>query len=99
VGADRLVTDRDGRPMIERDYDDAPPPPRQTVRKSVVQTRLIDIGKMDAAYAALTSNSASFARWFAPDRPVVFCDDPDAILLVKAIGADPTVILAPEGDQ
>lgn len=70
-------------------------PERQTVLKSTVQARIIERGKMDEAYFALTSNSTYFARWFAPDRPVVYCDDPDAILLVKAIGLDPKVILAP----
>lgn len=70
-------------------------PARQTILKSTVQARIIEAGKMDAAYAALTSNATYFARWFAPDRPVVYCDDPDAILLVKAIGLDPKVILAP----
>lgn len=68
---------------------------RPTVAKSIVQSRIIGAGRMDQAYAALTSNSTYFARWFAPDRPVVYCDDPDAILLVTAIGLDPKVILAP----
>lgn len=75
----------------------APPPEpvRETVLKSTVQSRIIDKGKMDAAYAALTANPVYFARWFAPDRPVVFCDDPDAVLLVQALGLDPAEILAP----
>jgi hypothetical protein len=75
----------------------APPqePVRATVLKSTVQSRIIDAGKMGEAYAALTANAVYFARWFAPDRPVVYCDDPDAVLLVTAIGLDPAVILAP----
>lgn len=72
-----------------------PEPLRQTVLKSTVQARIIEAGKMDAAYAALTSNATYFARWFAPDRPVVYCDDPDAMMLVTAIGLDPSIILAP----
>lgn len=72
-----------------------PEPVRQTVLKSTVQARIIDKGKMDEAYAALTANPIYFARWFAPDRPVVYCDDPDAILLVQALDLDPAVILAP----
>ncbi|RWM92872.1 MAG: hypothetical protein EOR84_18745 [Mesorhizobium sp.] len=63
------------------------PPPRQTVLKSLVQARIIE--------AALTQNPVYFARWFAPDRPEVYCDDPDAILLVTALGLDPDAILAP----
>jgi hypothetical protein len=71
------------------------PTARRMVRKSVVQARLIEAGKMNAAYAALTSNSAHYARWFAPDHPEVYADDPDAIALLQAIGADPEAILAP----
>lgn len=76
----------------------APPPapaPRAMVLKSVVQARIIEAGKMQDAYAALTQNPIYFARWFAPDRPEVYCDDPDAILLVTALGLDPDAILAP----
>ena len=69
---------------------------RPTIKKSIVQARLIAAGKMPAAYTALTSNPIYFARWFAPDRPVLYLDDPDALILLKAIGADPAVILAPE---
>lgn len=71
-------------------------PLRTLIRKSIVQQRLIDTGKMNAAYAALTSNATYFARWFAPDRPQVYCDDPDALQLLAAIGADPLVIMAEE---
>ncbi len=73
----------------------APPAARRLVLKSVVQARIIDAGKMPQAYAMLTGNAVYFARWFAPDRPEVYCDDPDAMLLVQAIGLDPAVILAP----
>lgn len=81
--------------------EDAAPaePSRQLVRKSIVQARLIDRGLMQAAYVALTSNAVYFARWFAPDRPEVYCDDPDAVLLLSAIGcseSDIAEIMAPE---
>lgn len=95
VGPER-IEERDGLPVIVTDYEDAPPPPPPTVRKSTVQARLIEAGAMEAAYVALTSNPEYFARWFAPDRPVVNCDDPDAILVVTALGLDPETILAPE---
>jgi hypothetical protein len=75
------------------------PPVRQVVPKSIVQTRIIAAGKMAEAKAALDSNAVYFARWFAPDRPVVYCDDPDAIGLVQALGLDPAVILAPEAPE
>lgn len=69
---------------------------RPMVRKSTVQARLIATGKMEAAYAALTSNPVYFARWFAPDHPEVYCDDPDALMLLAAIGADAEIIMAVE---
>ncbi|MER9028172.1 hypothetical protein [Mesorhizobium sp. M0674] len=68
---------------------------RRLILKSVVQARIIDAGKMAQAYAALTGNPIYFARWFAPDRPEVYSDDPDAVGLVRALGLDPAVILAP----
>jgi len=52
------------------------------VRKSVAQARLIEAGPMDAAKAALESNSAYFACRSAPDHPEVYADDPDAITLL-----------------
>lgn len=70
------------------------PTARRKVRKSIVQARLIEAGKMDAAYAALTQMPAEFARWFAPDRPEVYADDPAALMLLQAIGADPKEIMA-----
>lgn len=72
------------------------PTARRKIRKSVVQARLIEAGKMDAAYEALTKMPSAFARWFASDRPEVFADDPDAIALLQAIGADAKTIMAPE---
>ncbi|MDF2994685.1 MAG: hypothetical protein K0R27_322 [Xanthobacteraceae bacterium] len=70
------------------------PPPRRRLPKSLVQDRLIAAGKLDAAYAALTAHPASFARWFAPDHPEVYADDPDALELLAAIGADAAQVMA-----
>jgi hypothetical protein len=72
-----------------------PEAPRRMVRKSLVQQRLIDAGLMDRAYLVLTSQPAAFARWFAPDHPEVYADDPDALAMLAAIGAVPAVIMAP----
>jgi hypothetical protein len=69
---------------------------RRKIPKSVVQDRLIAAGKMEAAKEALDGNAAYFARWFAPDHPEVYADDPDALLLLAAIGADSAIIMAPE---
>lgn len=68
---------------------------RSKVRKSVVMQRLIDLNKMDQAYGMLAAQPTYFARWFAPDHPEVFADDPDATAFVTALGLDPAVILAP----
>ncbi|GLR45971.1 hypothetical protein GCM10007880_64890 [Mesorhizobium amorphae] len=65
--------------------------------KSVVQSLIIDPGKMPQAYAALTANPIYFARRFAPNHSAVYCDDPDAVGMVQALGLDPAVILALEG--
>lgn len=75
--------------------DRAPHPPKRTVMKSVIVSRLIDAGKIGAAYQALNGNPEYWARWVAPDRPAINHDDPDALKLLKAIGADPETILAP----
>jgi hypothetical protein len=69
---------------------------RGRVRKSIVQERLTDAGKMGEAYALLTTMPDKFGRWFAPDRPHVYSDDPDSIAFLNALDLDPDVILAPE---
>lgn len=75
--------------------DRAPHPPKRTVPKSVIVSRLIEAGKIGAAYKALNSNPEYWARWVASDRPAINYDDPDALALLMAIGADPDVILGP----
>lgn len=82
-----------GEPRYIHVLEDVPPI-RPSILKSIVQQRIIDAGKMDDAYAALTANPVYFARWFAPDHPSVYCDDPDAVGLVTALGLDPAIILA-----
>jgi len=85
----------EGVPTAVYQYEDIPAE-RVRIDKTTVHERLIAAGKMDAAYAALMQNSTYFARWFAPGHTYVYADDPDAIALLLAIGADPDVILAPE---
>lgn len=72
-----------------------PPAERAMIAKSTVMQRIIDAGKMGSAFAALTANPIYFARWFAPDHPAVFSDDPDAVAFVVALDLDPATILAP----
>ncbi|RUX96141.1 MULTISPECIES: hypothetical protein [unclassified Mesorhizobium] len=71
-----------------------PPVARQMVLKSTVMQRLIDVNKMGIAQGALWAQPNAFARWFAPDHPAVYCDDPDAMAFVAALGLDPAIILA-----
>jgi hypothetical protein len=75
---------------------DAQPPPRRLVAKSLIISRLIEAGKIEAARAALEANASAYARWWAPDKPAIYADDPEAIALLQSIGADPAAILAPE---
>lgn len=72
-----------------------PAAPRRQVLKAVVEQRLIEAGLMDAAFAALSSSGVLFVRWYSRISDSVFFDDPDALALLDAIGADPEVIMAP----
>lgn len=74
--------------------DRAPHPPKRQVLKSLIIGRLIAAGKIGAARAALEEDAAAYARWWAPDRPAINCDDPDALALLAAIGADVDGIMA-----
>lgn len=74
--------------------DRAPHPPKRMVLKSLIGARLIATGKIDAAKAALEANPAAWARWVAPDQPAIHHDDPDALALLAAIGADAPAIMA-----
>lgn len=67
---------------------------KRLVPKSVITSRLIDSGKIEAAYKILNSNPIYWARWVAPDKPSIYYDDPDALALFKAIGVDPEIIMA-----
>lgn len=70
------------------------PAERRMVPKGIIVERLIAAGKIEAARAALAQISvADQERWNA--KPAVYADDPRALALLRAIGADPAVILAP----
>lgn len=68
---------------------------RRLVPKSVIVARLNEAGKLTAASQALNADILRRERWYAPDKPDVFADDPEALALLAAIGADPATILAP----
>lgn len=71
-------------------------PAPTTVLKSTVMARVIAANKMGQAQTALWANPNQFARWFAPDQPLVNCNDPDTVAFITALGLDPTVTLAPQ---
>lgn len=74
------------------------PPPRTLVRKSTVIRRLHDAGKLAAVMGVLDApaNVYAKARWWSPDWPEIYTDDPEAVAIVSAVGGDAAVILAPE---
>lgn len=74
------------------------PTARRRVKKSTVQARLISLGKMEEAHALLVANPVYFARWFAPDHPDVYADDPDAIVLLQALNVSVEYVMGP-GDE
>lgn len=63
-----------------------PEAPRRLIPKSVVQERINAVGKLGAALTALNAQPLYFARWFAPNYPNVFFDDPDMLALLAAVG-------------
>lgn len=70
-------------------------PLRRLVRASVIVDRLQAAGLLAAARAALdAADLYTRERWNA--RAAIYADDPTAIALLQAIGADPAAILAPE---
>jgi hypothetical protein len=75
------------------------PPPRTLIRKSTVIRRCHEAGVLAAVMAILDhpSNAYAKARWWAPDWPEVFADDPEMVAMLTAVGADVAVITAPEG--
>lgn len=71
------------------------PAPRRIVPRRVIVDRLHAAGLLDAAKQALSSDSYKQERWYALETGP-FADDADTIALLRAIGADPDAILAPE---
>lgn len=67
----------------------APEQPRRLIPKGVVQERVNAIGKWDAMIDAIMPDgrpSIFYARWFAPNHPNVYFDDPDLLAMLAAVG-------------
>ena len=63
--------------------------PRRLIPKSVVQERVNAIGKWGAVIGALMPGgvpSIYYGRWFTPDHPNVYADDPDLLAMLRAVG-------------
>jgi hypothetical protein len=71
-------------------------PDRRPVPKSLIVMRLNAAGKLAAASSALNADIYARERWYAPDKPAIYADDPEALALLEAIGADAEDILAPQ---
>lgn len=83
------LEDQNGLPVMVQDWITA----RRLVSKSIIVDRLQLAGKLGDARAALDAAPLVLReRWNAISG--VYADDADTIALLKAIGADPTVILA-----
>lgn len=64
------------------------PVPRRLIPKSVVQERAHTAGKLAAVMTLLETpgNEIYKARWFAPDWPNVYFDDPQMLTMLAAVG-------------
>tara|TARA_R110000868_G_scaffold13553_8_gene63052 strand:- start:629 stop:982 length:354 start_codon:yes stop_codon:yes gene_type:complete len=65
--------------------------PRRLVPKSTILSRLTD-QQLDAALRLMSVRQKE--RWRVPDKPSVYFDDPEIIAVLKAIGADPDMVMA-----
>ena len=71
----------------------APPsPPRRDLPKSLVHSRLRDVGKLGAAWTVLSSNPDYLGRWLMPGYPTVYADDTDLLAVLAAAGCTATEI-------
>jgi hypothetical protein len=103
------LTKDDGESMTVAPGDDVaaaalaffgpPPVVRALIRKSTVIRRCHEAGVLAAVMEILDApaNAYAKARWWAPDWPEVFADDPEMVAMLTAVGADVAVITAPEG--
>lgn len=63
-----------------------PEPVRRLIPKSTVQARVIELGKIEAVWAALNADIANLVRWLAPDWPNVYFDDEGLMAVLAAVG-------------
>ena len=81
-------------PDVPPEPDPDSPPTAWRVSTYRIVRRLEEVGLIDAADAALGAQPVLFRRFYTAGS--IPNDDPDAVALLSAIGADPLEILAPE---
>ena len=81
-------------PEVPLEPDPDVPPTAWRVSTYRIVRRLEEVGLIDAADAALAAQPVLFRRFYTAGS--IPHDDPDAVALLDAIGADPVEILAPE---
>lgn len=71
---------------------------RRVVKKSTLIRRCHEANVLSSILAILDNpaNAYAKARWWSPDWPEVYFDDPDMVAMLTAIGADVAAITAPE---
>jgi hypothetical protein len=90
-----IVRDHGGAfAVAEVEAGDPPSAERAALPKSLIVKRLNDGGLLAAAKAALDADLYARERWYAADRPVIYRDDPEALALIAAIGADVEMVMA-----
>lgn len=92
TGADyaQFLADVEADPSCVADAD-VPVSPRRLVPKSLILSRLTD-AQLDAIMALLSTRQKE--RWRAPDKPAVYFDDPEMLAVLRAVRADPAVVMA-----
>lgn len=86
--------EREPEPDLLPEPDPDSPPAVWRVSTYRIVRRLEEVGLIDAADAALAAQPVLFRRFYTAGS--IPHDDPDAVALLSAIGADPLHILAPE---
>lgn len=81
-------------PDLSPEPDPDSPPAAWRVSTYRIVRRLEEVGLIDAADAALAAQPTLFRRFYTAGS--IPHDDPDAVVLLSAIGAEPLDILAPE---
>lgn len=93
TGRENLTAEQNARLDAVIAAHDPTKPLRRPVAKAVIVDRLHAAGKLDAARVALdAADLYTRERWNT--RAAIYSDDPAALALLAAIGADPAVIMA-----